>query len=252
MIFYENKQNTDSFIHDKHHEQIILERHATANKMMRAMIACDEGSVNYYLRKSMEGVREIDRTYTPEEANPRQMQNRLISLNVTFSFCANAANVHPLYLHSISRRFDKKIEQVTSAAQEAALMEEMTKSYCAVIRYTYTERFGEFSDSVVQILFKSLVSPPSLENIASELQLAPATVSRKFKAETGQTIPEFINRSRIRLAKLYMQEANCNLSNIAHSIGFSDASYFSKVFLRYTGTTPTEYLKNIQTQTPFK
>jgi len=252
MIFYQSEQSSDNFIHDKNHEQIILERHAAAKKMMNAMVACDEVSVNYYLRKSMDGVREIDRTYTPEEANPRQMQNRLISLNVTFSFCANAANVHPLYLHSISRRFEKKIEQVTSETQEAALMEEMIKSYCVVIRYTYTERFGEFSDSVVQLLLKSLVLPSSLEEIACELHVAPATVSRKFKAETGQTIPEFVNRSRIRLAQLYMQEANCNLSNIAHSIGFSDASYFSKVFLRYSGITPTEYLKNINTQTPFK
>lgn len=75
------------------------------------------------------------------------------------------------------------------------------------------------------------------------MYVVPATVSRRFKAETGMTIPEFTNRFRIRLAQLYMRENTSNLSKIAHSVGFSDASYFSKIFLRYTGITPTEYLK---------
>ena len=247
-MFYSNKSSSGSFIYDKNHEQIILERHAYANKMLRALVAGDEDKVIHYLNCAFDGIHQVDRDYSPEENTLRQIQNRLISLNVSFSFCANAANVHPLYLHSLGRRFDKKIEQLTSPDQEATLVQEMVRNYCAVIRHTYTNHYGEFSDAVIRILLKSLVSPPSLEEIAQELQVAPATVSRKFKAETGQSIPEFINRSRIRLAQLYMQEANCNLSGIAHSVGFSDASYFTKVFLRYSGVTPTEYIKNYHAQ----
>lgn len=248
MSIYSKQSDYDTFVHDAHHEKIILKRHANANKMMHAMVAGDEDTVRYYLRKMSEGIDEVNHIYTPEEATVRQMRNRLLSLNVTFSFCANAANVHPLYLHSIIRRFDQKIEQVNNAAQEAAMQDEMINSYCAMIRHTYMEHFGDFSDSVIRILLTSLSSPPSLEELASQLQVAPATVSRRFKAETGQTIPEFVNRSRIRLAKLYMQEASCNLSDIAHSVGFTDASYFSKIFLRYTQMTPTEYLKTIHGQ----
>lgn len=249
MSIYPNQSDLETFIHDVNHERIILERHANASRMMHAMVAGDEDAVRYYLNITSESINEVNRIYTPEEATCRQMRNRLLSLNITFSFCANAANVHPLYLHSIIRRFDKKIEQVNTAAQEAAMQDEMVKSYCTMIRHTYTEHYGDFSDSVIRQLLTSLSSPPSLEELAKEMQVVPATISRRFKAETGQTIPEFVNRSRIRLAQLYMQEAACNLSDIAHSVGFSDASYFSKIFLRYAGVTPTEYIKNIHAQT---
>ncbi len=246
MAIFLNESDLDLFVHDNHHEKIILQRHENATKMMRAMVAGDEKRVLYYLQKMSESVGEVNRIYTPDEANCRQMRNRLISLNVTFSVCAGNANVHPLYLHSIIRRFDKKIEQVNTAAQETALQNEMVTSYCTMIRYTYTEHFGDFSDRVIQILLANLSSPPNLEELSAKMNVAPATVSRRFKAETGQSIPEFISRSRIRLAQLYMHEISCNLSNIAHSVGFSDASYFSKTFMRYEGMTPTEYIKNIQ------
>lgn len=245
MVFYHTDPGQETFIHDSNHEKILLERHAHAREMILAVIAGDERKVMEHLCPAMDSIYEVDRLYGSSENSCQQMRNRLVSLNTCFSICADYAGVHPLYLHSLSRRFDREIEQMTTHIQEAALLKEMAASYCKSVRHALVEHFGDFSDAVIQIILSELSAPPCLEELAKQMGVVPATVSRRFKAETGMTIPEFTNRSRIRLAKLYMHENAATLSEIAHSIGFSDASYFSKIFLRYTGITPTEYLKTM-------
>ena len=156
--------------------------------------------------------------------------------------CHNTG-VHPLYIHSVSRRFDKEIAHCPIEG-ERELTRQMVESYCKLIRNAHVEHYGEFSDRIIRILLSSLTNPPSLGELAKQMYVSSATVTRRFKKETGQTIPEFLNRTRIRVAKLYMQENDMNLGEIAQAVGFCDASYFSKVFLRYTGLTPTAYLHN--------
>lgn len=250
MFFGQMDAQEESFIHDGNHEKILLARYDHANQMMLAIVAGDEKKVMEHLLPALESVDEVDRLYPLNENAVRQMRNRLISLNTTFTICANYGGVHPLHLHSISRRFDRKIEGISTRSQESLLLKEMAESYCTAVCLAQTEHFGDFSNQVTQIILSNLLSPPSLEEIAGQMNVASATVSRRFKTETGMTIPEFTNRFRIRLAKLYMRENTANLSEIAHSVGFSDASYFSKIFLRYTGMTPTEYTKALRASSP--
>lgn len=233
------------YIHDARHGELLLARYAEAQKLMDAVALGDGKTACALYDRFMESVWRVNDLYTPEEANPRQTVNRLVSLNAVLHICGFMANVYPLYLHSLSRRFDKRIERVSRCDEEAALSKEMMECYCALIRTSRLERYGDFSSQVIERLLTSLTDPPSLEELARELFVSPATVSRRFKAETGQTIPEFVNRARVRLSKIYMQEGAANLSEIAQSVGFNDGSYFSKVFSRYEGQTPTAYLRQL-------
>lgn len=66
-------------------------------------------------------------------------------------------------------------------------------------------------------------------------------LSRVFKAETGYTIPEYITHVRIKRAKLLFDETDLSIQEIAISVGFPDAFYFSKIFKKYTGFSPSTY-----------
>lgn len=161
MLFYQEDGTRETFIHDENHEKILLQRYAHANQMMLAIVSGDEKKVMEHLLPAMDSIYEVDRLYLPRENNSRQMRNRLISLNTTFSLCANYAGVHPLYLHSISRLFDRKIEQVTSTTQEYTLLREMAESYCRAVCLAQAEHFEDFSNQVIQIILSNLSSPPS-------------------------------------------------------------------------------------------
>ena len=238
------EESTASFIHDSNHEQILLNRNQSFSPMKAALRTGDAEMLWEIMSELNESIHEVNRRYTPEEENQYQTFARLISINTILNMAARESGVHALYLHTLSRRFDKRIAKCP-VEQESVLMKDMIDGYCKMIRHASVERYGEFSDQIIEILLSSLTDPPSLEELAGRMYVSPATVSRRFKAETGFTIPEFLNRARVRLAQLRIQEENASLSEIAQAVGFCDASYFSKVFLRYTGVTPSEYAKQI-------
>ncbi|MCY7781752.1 MULTISPECIES: AraC family transcriptional regulator [unclassified Bacillus (in: firmicutes)] len=67
--------------------------------------------------------------------------------------------------------------------------------------------------------------------------------SETFKKWTGQSVTEFITNTRITKAKRLMARSNCKLKEIAHQTGYQDEFYFSRIFKKHTGCSPTSYMK---------
>ncbi|MGN0551867.1 MAG: helix-turn-helix domain-containing protein [Oscillospiraceae bacterium] len=66
-------------------------------------------------------------------------------------------------------------------------------------------------------------------------------LSAIFKKETGFTLTEYINRSRIETAKHILSDSSVTIKEAAFSCGFSDEKYFMRVFKKIEGMTPSEY-----------
>ena len=59
---------------------------------------------------------------------------------------------------------------------------------------------------------------------------------------------EFKNRLRVENAKLQLLNSNLSITKISAKLGFENAFYFSKVFKKYTGVSPTEFKENANKQ----
>ncbi len=68
-------------------------------------------------------------------------------------------------------------------------------------------------------------------------------MNRVFKKATGETIFRYLNRVRINHAKALILNTPWKMSVIGSRVGFSDEYYFSRVFKKYTGKSPTEYAR---------
>ncbi|UKS28854.1 response regulator [Paenibacillus sp. HWE-109] len=77
--------------------------------------------------------------------------------------------------------------------------------------------------------------------LAEVLHLSSNYLSNLFKSETGMRIVEYMNRCRIRRAKLLLQDASMKVYEVAEKTGFQEASYFCKVFKELEGKTVKEY-----------
>ncbi len=84
------------------------------------------------------------------------------------------------------------------------------------------------------------------QDFAREMGVGRSKLFDKIKGVTGQTPNEFIVSIRLaKAAELLLHEHDeLNISEIAYTVGFSTASYFSKCFKQHFGVTPTEYLIN--------
>lgn len=65
-----------------------------------------------------------------------------------------------------------------------------------------------------------------------------------FRKNYDLSLTEYIQQTRIRRAKVLLVHSRASISEIAASLGFGSASYFSKLFMSYCGCTPKEYKKN--------
>ncbi|MBB6735273.1 response regulator [Cohnella zeiphila] len=84
------------------------------------------------------------------------------------------------------------------------------------------------------------------EDLAAHVYLNSAYLSRLFKKETGQSLMDFIIVTKMNQAKILLTETNEKISDIGHSLGYENFSYFGKAFKKTVGITPQEYRKRYQ------
>jgi two-component system response regulator YesN len=83
--------------------------------------------------------------------------------------------------------------------------------------------------------------PLTVEQIAKEVYLSASRLSHIIKGELGMTLGDYISRVRIDKAKGLLREKDLPLSQVAQEVGFSDQSYFTKVFKKVERCTPRAY-----------
>ena len=73
--------------------------------------------------------------------------------------------------------------------------------------------------------------------------ISPYHLSHMFKQKTGYTVKQYLLRRRLGEAQIRLASTQDSVQTIAEELGFEDASYFSRIFSKYIGLTPTEYRK---------
>ncbi|HHX12384.1 MAG TPA: helix-turn-helix transcriptional regulator [Clostridiales bacterium] len=81
----------------------------------------------------------------------------------------------------------------------------------------------------------------SLDDISRKVDISPYYFSKLFKEETGENFIEYLTNMRIKKAKNLLVHSDMNIKNICVDTGYSDPNYFSRIFKKQVGVTPTEY-----------
>ena len=80
-----------------------------------------------------------------------------------------------------------------------------------------------------------------IESISRHVLLSVSYVCSIFKSETKQTVNQYLTAYRIQKAKQLLQDSRYRVVDIMLRVGFNNANYFSKVFRKLEGCTPSEY-----------
>lgn len=96
-------------------------------------------------------------------------------------------------------------------------------------------------DDVCKKMIEEYNLQNSIEYYADYCHLSTGRFYHIFKAATGVTPVEYINKIRIEKAKEILCHTNSTVSETAELTGFSDQNYFGRVFKRYVGTSPKKF-----------
>ncbi len=81
----------------------------------------------------------------------------------------------------------------------------------------------------------------SIKEIADQLYLSPNYLSELFKKHTGKTFSEYLTEYRLEKACQLLDHAEYRVGDVSGMVGIHDGRYFSNMFKKKYGMTPTEY-----------
>ena len=101
-------------------------------------------------------------------------------------------------------------------------------------------------EKIIQYMHQNINNRVTLTELSELVQLSSTYLSRAFKETTGYSVIEFFNKIKIDKAKELIIEGNKRVKEVAQELGFTDEFYFSRIFKRMEGISPSEYYsKNV-------
>ena len=86
----------------------------------------------------------------------------------------------------------------------------------------------------------------STEDFAREIGMSRSNLHRKLQALTKQSTHEFLRTLRLKRAAQLLKKSTGSVTEVAYAVGFNNPSYFSKMFRRQFGQTPSEFINKDQ------
>ena len=182
-----------------------------------------------------------------------RQQQIIISLILLFAFCLSL--LLSFYIrayrqkHQLNERLQEQMEKVERQRDELEEQrDKLVEMSMSINDVDLSAASGDTQskDSEFMLKFKQSVerhldNPElSVEDISSELCMSRAQLYRKVKSLTGKSPVEIIRHLRLTKADKMLSETSLNISEVAYSVGFSSASYFTKCYRDYFNRLPTE------------
>ncbi len=216
-------------------------RYAVEESLMGAVENGDIGGALAYLDQLTKF--HLERRYSTQL---REGKMAVAILNVLMRKAIQKGEVHPYYIDRISSRYAVRIEKMTEQSDPRALAREMVQEYCLYVQKYSLKRYSSLVQKVLNDINLNLNSSLSLKSLAAKYYVSPSYLSYLFKQETGQTLTDYINTRRVERAARRLRNTEDTVSDIAESVGVLDVNYFTKIFKKSMGVTPTTYRKKNQ------
>lgn len=98
-------------------------------------------------------------------------------------------------------------------------------------------------DDIASYITSNYTSPMSLDSLSKDFYVSKCYLSRIFKEITSFTVNEYINMHRIKKAEDLLLNSDYTIQEISEMIGFTNISYFERLFKKFTETSPLKYRK---------
>ena len=102
---------------------------------------------------------------------------------------------------------------------------------------------GDYTEFVKKYIEEHYMKEIRLSDLALVTHVTPSYLSTKFKKDTGVSFTEYLVRHRIHKAEELIKTENLSFKEVADAVGYNDYVQFSKIFKKYIGVSPKQYLK---------
>lgn len=149
-----------------------------------------------------------------------------------------------------SSKYDyfRKIDEANYAVDAIAVLEAFILEAEHIIGETNTS-INPSMNRLLAYIQEHYADPITLTEVARQFHFNASYLSSYFAAHNEEGFSEYLNKVRLEKAMEMLQTTEHTISDISASVGYSDQSYFTKVFKKQTGISPSKYRRMVLQET---
>ncbi len=241
-----------------------------------ALTACRHGA--FYKKSGICNIKELKTSYR----YPEELERRLLE-RVSFASAENeetVENVIDKYIDDVASKGNipisdikticsniliacvKKLQSLNSSGQEpviskwlegnsaAETIDELRQNLISSMKQAQELLESSSGDknrllveNAKKYIEEHMSEDLSLENVSRIFFFSSRYFARLFKEYTGKSYSDYVNDTKMEIAKQYLANTDFNIGEIARRIGYDDQGHFGRNFKKYTGMKPSEFRK---------
>lgn len=168
---------------------------------------------------------------------------RALAESTTYSFILSLSNLNlnTINLTHLKLNYLSRLEKTIYADDFFNIFNAICNDFTAIIQNYQSKTNEDIIKRIIKYIDEHYSEPLSLSLLAEEFSFSYYYLSTYFSNHSSEGFNEYLNRVRINKALELLREGNMPISEISGAVGYSDHSYFSKVFKKFTKLTPSQY-----------
>ncbi len=157
-----------------------------------------------------------------------------------FSYAKKAITIHALdYL--LKPYKEEELFSVIEEAMRIVQAESKNAKVPEVEEGLGQQKLMSVKESIEKYIHSNYAYDISMQDVAKTLSYSEAYFCKLFKNMFDMNFTTYLAGYRIEKAKNMLRAPRCNVKDIGEAVGYPDSNYFTKVFKRTTGLSPSEY-----------
>lgn len=175
---------------------------------------------------------------------PLLLKSFILELIVTMSRSAVEAGGDPSELLGTNYSSFADLAEIETEEELCAWLVSMLERIMDAIKFHREFPSTVLLGAALRFMEEHLHEDMSRDDVANVACLSPSHFSRVVKQTFGQSFTDLLAKMRVDKARELLARTDGSLIQVCLECGFSDPSYFAKVFRKYTGRTPGEYRRS--------
>ena len=140
--------------------------------------------------------------------------------------------------------FYKELLEIMTSDELCLWSTNMLETFIDELEGNKNQKNMQAIQKAAEFIRQNYRSKLTIDDIAQEVYLSPCYVSRIFKQSLGCTLMEYLTQIRVEEAKTMLKNPKYNVMQAAEESGFEDPGYFTRVFKKLEGITPSSFKQN--------
>ncbi|MFH1760005.1 MAG: PocR ligand-binding domain-containing protein [bacterium] len=142
---------------------------------------------------------------------------------------------------SINREYTEKISRSENLEEICLLVAQIMEKFLNLSQTIQTKTRNRSFQMAINYIQNNLNEKLTLKSVARQAGIGPFRLAHLFREILNTTYVEYLNSFRVEAARKLLATSDLSATEIAYKVGFSDQSYFTKIFKKMAGITPKKF-----------